>query len=219
MQVFLERFVLAFLAAAFLVVAFTNPMKLDAVQRGALGVAIIALAALAAFAAHTLSKTRAAQKTPGPPPREAAAVHDAAPEARPKAAEKQDRVFVGESITPEYLIGIFREHTAIQGATLTAAYLGKWMKVSGSLGDVVSTTPNLAQLTFERAEVPFTERTWFDYTSFYMMFRRPWIDHLEIAKRGDKLTVIGQIERIDSVSVQLENCELVGSDSNLRRLT
>ncbi len=208
MQVFIERFVLAFLAAALIAVVF-NPMKFDAVQRVTLGVAFIALAA---FAAHTLSKTRAAEKTPGPPPREAAAVHAAAPEPPPKAAEKQGRVFVGESITPEYLIGIFREHTAIQGATLTAAYLGKWMKVSGSLGNVISTTPDRAQLTFERAEVPLTERTWFHYTGFYMMFSRPWIDHLAIAKRGDKLTVIGQIERIDSVSVQLKNCELVGSD-------
>jgi hypothetical protein len=138
----------------------------------------------------------------------------AAPEPSRKAAEKQDRVFVGASITPEYLISIFREHTDIQGATLTAAYLGKWMKVSGSLGNVISTTPNLAQLTFERAEVPLTERTWFDYTDFYMMFKKPWIDRLAIARRGDKLTVVGQIERIDAVSVQLENCELVGSDSN-----
>jgi len=138
----------------------------------------------------------------------------AAPEPPRKAAETQDRVFVGASITPEYLISIFREHTDIQGATLTAAYLGKWMKVSGSLRNVISTTPNLAQLTFERAEVPLTERTWFDYTDFYMMFKKPWIDRLAIAKRGDNLTVVGQIERIDAVSVQLENCELVGSDSD-----
>ena len=138
----------------------------------------------------------------------------AAPEPPRKAAEKQDRVFVGASITPEYLISIFREHTDIQGAKLTAAYLGKWMKISGSLGNVISTTPNRAQLTFERAEVPLTKRTWFDYTDFYMMFEKPWIDRLAIAKRGDKLTVVGQIERIDGVSVQLKNCELVGIDSN-----
>jgi len=74
--------------------------------------------------------------------------------------------------------------------------------------------PESPQLTFERAEVPLTKRTWFDYTSFYMMFKKPWIDRLAIVKRGDKLTVIGQIERIDGVSVQLENCELVGSDSD-----
>lgn len=97
---------------------------------------------------------------------------------------------------------------------MTADYLGKWMKVSGSLGNVISTTPNRAQLTFERAEVPITEQKWFDYSDFYMMFKKPWIDRLAIAKRGDKLTVIGQIERIDGVSVQLQNCELVGSDSD-----
>ena len=152
--------------------------------------------------------------TPGTPPAKATAVHAAAPEPPRKVADNQDRIFVGQSITPEYLISIFREHTGLQGAKLTADYLGKWMKVRGSLGNVISTTPNLAQLTFERAEVPLTKRTWFDYTSFYMMFKKPWIDRLAIVKRGDKLTVIGQIERIDGVSVQLENCELVGSDSD-----
>ena len=152
--------------------------------------------------------------TPGPPPVEATAVHAAAPEPPRKAAENQDRIFVGESITPKYLIGIFRDHTDIQGAKLTAGYLGKWMKVSGSLGNVISTTPNLAQLTFERAQLSRAGPTWFDSTGFYMIFKKPWIDRLAIVKRGDKLTVIGQIERIDSVSVQLENCELVGSDSN-----
>lgn len=204
MNVFLERFVLASLAAGFIAVVLTNPMKFDAVQRVTLGVAIIALAA---FAAQTLNKSRAVQMTPS----DATAVHAAAPEPPRKAAEHQDRIFVGESITPEYLIGIFREHTDIQGAQLTAAYVGKWMKVTGSLRNVISTTPNLAQLTFERAEVPLTERTWFDYTDFYMMFKKPWIDRLAIVKRGDALTVIGQIERIDSVSVQLANCELAGS--------
>ena len=211
MYVFLERFVLASLAAGFIAVVLTNPMNFDAVQRVTLSVAIIALAA---FAAQTLNKTRTAEKPPGPPPNEATALQAAAPEPPHEGAEKKDRVFVGESITPEYLISIFQEHTDIQGARLTEAYLGKWMKVSGPLGNVMSSSPIQAQLTFKRPEVPLTERTWFYYTDLFMMFKEPWIDRLTIAKRGDKLTVIGKIERIDGVSVQLENCELVGSDSN-----
>jgi hypothetical protein len=210
MNVFLERFVLASLAAGFIAVALTNPMHFDAVPRVTLGIVILVLAA---FAAYALNKTRTAEKTANTPPNEAAAVHPKAPESTRNQDEKQDRVFVGENITPKYLIGIFREHTDIQGAALTSAYLGKWMKVSGSLGNVISTSPYRAQLTFERAEVPLTERTWFDYTDFFMMFRKPWIDRLAIARRGDRLTVIGQIERIDGVSVQLDSCELVGSGS------
>jgi hypothetical protein len=209
MQVFIEKFVVPFLAAALIAVVFINPMKFDLVQRVTLGIAIIAFAA---FAARTLSNTKVAEKTPDSPPREAAAVHVAAPEPQPEAAENQFRVFVGEGITPEYLIGIFQEHTSIQGAKLTAAYLGKWMKVSGSLGNVISSTPDRAQLTFERAEVPLADRTWFDFTSLYMQFSKPWMDRLAITKRGAKLTVIGQIERIDNVSMQLKNCELVGGD-------
>jgi len=87
------------------------------------------------------------------------------------------------------------------------------MKISGPLGDVISSGPTLAQLTLERPEVPLTERTWAYYTDVYMMFREPWIERLAILKRGDKVTVIGQIQRIDSTTIQLEKCEVVGADS------
>lgn len=46
-----------------------------------------------------------------------------------------------------------------------------------------------------------------------MFFNKPWIDRVAILKRGDKLTVIGQINTIDTLSVHLENCELVDTDS------
>jgi hypothetical protein len=130
-----------------------------------------------------------------------------------KEAENQGRVFVGENVTHEYLFNIFRAHTAIQETKLTAAYLGKWMKVSGTVGEVISTNPARAQLTFKRPEVPFTERTAFYYADLFMMFDEPWVDRLAILIRGDKLTVIGQIGRIDGTSIHLENCELVGTDS------
>jgi hypothetical protein len=128
-------------------------------------------------------------------------------------AKTEARVFVGPSITPEYLIRIFREHTGIQGAALTAAYLGKWVKVSGSLGNVTSRTSDFAQLSFERATVPPEEQTPLDHTYFFMQFNKPWIERLAIARRGDKLTVVGQIGSIDGLAVVLENCELVDCDS------
>ena len=60
MAVFLERFVLASLAAGFIAVLLTNPMNFDAVQRSTLAIACLALAV---FAAHTINKTRTAQST------------------------------------------------------------------------------------------------------------------------------------------------------------
>jgi hypothetical protein len=209
MPVFLERFLLVCLAAGFIAVVITNPMSFDLAQRVTLGLAIFFFAG---FVAYTIHKSRVEESARASEGRK---VPLPATIQRPevKAADDQNRVFVGESITPEYLLSIFGEHTDIQSAKLTSAYLGKWMKVSGPLGNVISSAPTRAQLTFERPEVPLAKRTWFYYTSLFMMFREPWIDRLSIMKSGDKLTVIGQIARIDKISIQLENCELVGTNS------
>lgn len=53
------------------------------------------------------------------------------------------------------------------------------------------------------------ERTWIDYTTIYMYFReQAQINRLKIMRRGDKLTVIGQIQEIQSVTLHLDNCEI-----------
>lgn len=53
------------------------------------------------------------------------------------------------------------------------------------------------------------ERMWIDYTTIYMYFReQAQINRLKIMRRGDKLTVIGQIQEIQSVTLHLDNCEL-----------
>jgi hypothetical protein len=40
-------------------------------------------------------------------------------------------------VSPDYLRGLFKDHTSIQAQKLVAAYLGKWMRTSGRLGDVL----------------------------------------------------------------------------------
>ena len=34
------------------------------------------------------------------------------------------------------------------------------------------------------------------------------IDRFKILKRGDKITVIGQLQEVDAVDLHLDNCEL-----------
>lgn len=129
-----------------------------------------------------------------------------------EATERQERVFVAASITPEYLLAFFREHTATQARKLAEAYVGKWMKVSGSLGDVNSYDESLATVAFASRDVAFGEQTWFDYTGLFMYFHDRWVDRVAILKRGDKLTVIGQIKEVERIALLLDNCELVDSD-------
>jgi hypothetical protein len=43
-------------------------------------------------------------------------------------------------VTPEHLIGFYRQgHTSVQASKLAEAFVGKWMKVTGHLGDILGT--------------------------------------------------------------------------------
>ena len=119
--------------------------------------------------------------------------------------ETKERVFVGESITPKYLHSFFRDHISIQAARLTHAYIGKWITVAGIL-DQVSTALDQSHIwvTFKQ---DITEQN--ESGSVAMMFCESWSDRLAIFRRGDKITVVGQIEKIDTLWLVLENCELI----------
>jgi hypothetical protein len=133
------------------------------------------------------------------------------PAKSPEQAAPNERDFVRDNITAEYLMSIFNEpgRTTVQGNTLVEPYIGKWMKVSGVMRDVRK-NEFFSQMTFERN--PRLERTdWLYYTDLYMLFRGNWIQRVVILRPGDRLTVIGQIERVSSIDLQLNNCELVDS--------
>ena len=105
-------------------------------------------------------------------------------------------------VTPEYLAEFFHDRTSIQADKLAAAYLGKWMKVSGPLGNVGGFT------TF--SQVTFAFNT-FGSLSVYLLFRDGDVveNRVSTLSQGDQITVLGQIDRIDAVSLQLGNCELI----------
>jgi hypothetical protein len=106
-----------------------------------------------------------------------------------------------ENITPEYLFGFFQQHTAVQATNATKDYIGKWKKVAGRINDVISTKEFLAQVTFERQQP--------DQGVVYMYFRGPWKDRAIILKKGDNITVAGQISQISPYELHLDNCEIV----------
>jgi hypothetical protein len=109
-------------------------------------------------------------------------------------------------VTPEYLAGLFKGLTSIQGQKLADTYLGKWMKVSGPLGDVGEFDVAGTQVVFNHGTYEVIVYMWFhdeDYVN----------DRLSILKKGDRITVLGEIDRIRSVDVQLKHCQLVDADA------
>jgi hypothetical protein len=60
--------------------------------------------------------------------------------------------------------------------------------------------------------VTFAYKTFFDVTVFMMFRDRSYVENrLSVLRKRDQITVQGQIERIDPISVQLTSCELVDS--------
>jgi hypothetical protein len=118
------------------------------------------------------------------------------------------REFVGGTITPEYLVGLFEGHTSIQAKSLIEPFIGKWMRVSGELDEVTpSSSPHFAILTLVGRGMGGPGRA----AGIFMYFQTAeWVDRLRTLRRGDKLTVIGKIEDVISVRLTLASCELEG---------
>jgi hypothetical protein len=121
--------------------------------------------------------------------------------------QPEERSFV--NITLEELLRVFDEHTKIQARTLISDFIGKWMIVSGPLGDVGEFT-SFSQVTFaHRPSLPL-DTHYFD--TVYMYFRnKKWVDRLSIMNKGDNITVIGRIREVGPGELHLDNCELIDS--------
>jgi len=96
-------------------------------------------------------------------------------------------------------MGFFKDHTTIQAESLVAAFLNKWMRVSGRLRNVTPSGAHSILVTFDRP-----------LTSDIIMFfdQKDWRDRLAIMRRGDSVAVVGQLKAAGMHEITLENCEL-----------
>src|SRR5271155_1886996 len=126
MSIFIERFLLAILAALAVLLAVTNPMEFSVPSR-IIGVIIIfILAGIVAYFSETIQRRRQREQSQHNQ-REVKAMSivspaipaplDAQPEA--KVIHEEERIFVGESITHVYLLGFFERLTAVQATNAT----------------------------------------------------------------------------------------------------
>jgi hypothetical protein len=113
----------------------------------------------------------------------------------------EERSFV--DVTPKDLRRVFEEHTEIQARMRVADVIGKWMKVSGPLGNVGDCTSSL-QVTFAYRPSP--------RAVVYMYFyKKKWFDRLSFLNVGDNITVVGRIREVRGGGLYLDNCELIDS--------
>lgn len=147
----------------------------------------------------TLPEILAQVQAPAPP----AINLDAKPLSLP-VIQTGGRTFVGTSLTPEYLVGLFEGHTSLQAKKLVEPYIGKWIVISGNLKHVSSTSPGHAFVTFEGRGIA-------DKAAGVNMFfnDNKWVERLSILRLADSLTVAGKIKDINQLEVDLEDCEVI----------
>jgi hypothetical protein len=107
-----------------------------------------------------------------------------------------DRTLV--DVTPDYLMGLFDEHTTIQAEKLIEAFIGKWLRVSGTVSDVIGSEGSGATVYLKRETARISSVS-LDFSDR---------GAVEILRKGDSVTAIGQIVGADRLWVGLKNCEL-----------
>ncbi len=118
-----------------------------------------------------------------------------------KVETTDQRIFVSESITPYSLMALYRDNMTIKADRLFADFIGKWMKLSGPLGDV-SSSGDMLLVTF--ADDPMAS-----LRIIFMRFGKEWLDRLAIIPKTQLITVECRIKNASSTSINFENCRLI----------
>jgi hypothetical protein len=109
------------------------------------------------------------------------------------------RIFVSSTISPSDLRHLADNKTSLEAHSAVQPYIGKWMRVSGEVRNVHPPQRYGQLVTFSGGSSSL----------ILLLFDLKWKEHISMLRKGQAITVIGQIQVIDSDEVRLESCELV----------
>lgn len=116
---------------------------------------------------------------------------------KPPDSKASSIKFVPENVAPERLLSFFEDNTSIQAAELTKHYIGRSMRLDGTIVDVGVN----GCISFE---VPGLDKR----TSI-LCYPEDDSNVFRIIKRGDMAAVIGTISHVSFKCLELRNCKLV----------
>lgn len=104
--------------------------------------------------------------------------------------------------TPEELWAFIRDDlTDLQNQQLIKPFIGKWMTVTGEVDSVGGSGAGLVYVILRRGKQ--------HHNRIWCWFRAKASEELAMLRKGDRVTVRGQIEKITRFTVELDPCELV----------
>ena len=108
------------------------------------------------------------------------------------------------SLPPQELTQFFIDHVTAQAEKLIQPYIGKWLKASGEITDVVRSGDDWIVYVWHTPSVP----TPFSHIGLSLYFDKNWSDRVALLSRDITLTVIGQIDMVDDHRIRLKHCEI-----------
>jgi hypothetical protein len=124
----------------------------------------------------------------------------------PKTPSATDIIFkkIGDRDVMEnaadYLFWLRRSMSSVRAGAMLAPYIGKWIKVTGRIGDVRD--------TFVSLNVKDESGNSFMSNSVFLSFDDKWKDRFHMLDRNMFITVIGELEAMGGANMDLKNCEI-----------
>jgi hypothetical protein len=177
------------------VLGFVRPTLLYFAGNPVASLAAICIVIVTLLAIHAYFETR---KIPIP------VVSKSAQSVQPLSEQKE---FLPKGITIPSLTDLCEGKTSIQAAQLVEKYIGKWMRVAGTVANVDQPDERKygCYVTLDYSHPPSSKRSiW-----VVARFEESWTDQVELLVSGQRIQIEGKIREIDKGMVTLAKCELI----------
>lgn len=111
-------------------------------------------------------------------------------------------MFVEPDVTPDALVDLYQQHMSSEAKEILGSNLGRWMRVTGTRGDVVPRRRKATLLRFERRGSRPATRIEMNFDGL------AWRAILEKVPRSSEIAVVGVLRAATRSQVTLDHCEL-----------
>ena len=124
------------------------------------------------------------------------------------AKPSDERVFT--DVNPAYLVSLYRQYSTAQADQAVKTYIGKWIKVTGTVSDVTREDhlrePSIVSVSMY---VETSSKDHHGYTVGASFEDQASMDRALVLSRKERITVSGKIRRVIEPGILLDNCWFV----------
>ena len=110
----------------------------------------------------------------------------------------KEKIIVDAS--PDFFMNLYRDKMSVQADRLFNSYVGKWLKVSGNVKNIIASQSGRTSLFFKMDD---------ERKTLFLSFEKAWAEKVTILSRDQKISALCQIERAEIFDLYLGNCELL----------